>query len=175
MERNSYSYLSPKCVVVKAPDRGGHSVRALAPIAAGELIAVWGGRVVDAEGQAALGPEYSGHSLQVEEGLFLASLIPDDAADFVNHSCDPNGGVRGQITMLAMRDIAAGEEVTYDYAMTDSSPYDEFTCACGTALCRGRVTGDDWRRPDLWARYEGWFSSYLQRRIDKLRRERAKG
>jgi hypothetical protein len=53
--------------------------------------------------------------------------------------------------------------------MTDSSDYDEFTCRCGTALCRGQVTGQDWRRPELQERYRGYFSPYLQQRIDNLK------
>lgn len=70
-----------------------------------------------------------------------------------------------------MRRIHPGEEVTIDYAMCDGSPYDELACACGSASCRGRVSGEDWRNPDLWVRYAGYFSPYLQRRIDALRRQ----
>jgi uncharacterized protein len=173
MERKSYSYLSPKCSVVEAPDKGGGGVRAIRPIALGEVIAVWGGAIVGTEELASLPPDYREHTVQVEEGLFLASLVPDDPADYVNHSCDPNAGLSGQIVLVAMRDIASGEEISFDYAMTDGEPYDEFTCACGTASCRGKVTGNDWRLPELWRRYQGYFSPYLQRRIDRLRAEKA--
>jgi hypothetical protein len=38
-------------------------------------------------------------------------------------------------------------------------------CQCGTALCRGVITGHDWRQPDLQRKYRGYFSWYLQRRI----------
>ena len=47
--------------------------------------------------------------------------------------------------------------------------YDEFACGCGAARCRGRVSGDDWRLPELRERYAGYFSAYLQRRIDAER------
>jgi len=50
--------------------------------------------------------------------------------------------------------------------MSDGSPYDEFDCACGSGLCRRRVTGEDWRQPVLQQRYSGHFSPYLQQRID---------
>jgi hypothetical protein len=173
MEPTPYSYLSPKCSVVKAPEKGGHAVRAIEPLAAGEVVAVWGGRVVTTERMAALPQQYREHTVQVEEGLFLASLVPDDEADYINHSCDPNAGMSGQIVLVAMRPIAAGEEVTYDYAMTDGAAYDEFTCACGAETCRGRVSGEDWRLPALWQRYKGYFSPYLQRRIDRLRQAMA--
>ena len=67
-----------------------------------------------------------------------------------------------------MRDIEAGEEVCFDYAMSDGEPYDEFDCQCGTPLCRGQVTGNDWQRPELQKRYDGYFSPYLQARIFHL-------
>ena len=53
--------------------------------------------------------------------------------------------------------------------MTDGSAYDEFDCGCGAKLCRKRVTGNDWRLPELWQRYDGYFSTYLERRIKKLK------
>ena len=74
----------------------------------------------------------------------------------------------GQITLAARRNIERGEEVCFDYAMSDGLIYDEFDCHCGAPACRGRVTGEDWRLPELWARYPGGFSPFLQRRIDRL-------
>lgn len=130
---------------------------------------VWGDKVINAEDLQRLPAITQRHSIQVEEDLYLAPVAPAEPADFVNHCCSPNAGMSGQIALVAMRDINAGEEVCYDYAMSDGSPYDEFECACSTANCRGRVTGDDWRRPELWERYAGFFSPYLQRRIDLLR------
>ena len=38
---------------------------------------------------------------------------------FLNHSCEPNVGVQGQIVFVAMRDVAAGEELTLDYGTID--------------------------------------------------------
>ena len=66
-----------------------------------------------------------------------------------------------------MRTISAGEEITYDYAMSDASDYDEFPCSCGSMRCRGQVSGSDWQRPELWRRYSGYFSPYVQSRIDE--------
>jgi hypothetical protein len=112
--------------------------------------------------------------VQIEEDLFLASTGENEPPDFINHACEPNAGLDGQIAIVALRRILPGEEVTIDYAMCDGSPYDEFECACGSALCRGKVTGNDWRDPVLWKRYAGHFSPYLQRRIDALQRAQAR-
>jgi uncharacterized protein len=90
-------------------------------------------------------------------------MPPFDPADYVNHSCDPNCGIVGSVLLVARRRIAAGEEICFDYAMTDTDDYDEFECRCGSEQCRGVVRGSDWKRAEIQDRYQGWFSSYLQR------------
>lgn len=170
MHSSQNSYLSPKCDVREASDRGGFTVVAREPIAKGELIVVWSGTLVAGAELSTLPPHVKRHSLQVEDDHYLVSLTDCEPPDYVNHSCAPNAGLSGQIGLVAMRDIRPGEEVTYDYAMSDGSSYDEFDCCCGAAECRGRVTGEDWKRSELWQRYQGYFSPYLQRRIAKLRR-----
>jgi uncharacterized protein len=146
---------------------GENRVIALEPIHTGRLIIVFGGDVISRDALVDLSPSNRRLCLQVEEDLYILSTS-DGPAEWVNHSCDPNAGMQGQIALVAMRDIAAGEEICMDYAMTDGSPYDEFECRCGKPNCRGRITGDDWRRPELWPRYAGYFSPYLQRRIAEL-------
>src|SRR5438105_8899772 len=119
------------------------------PIAHGELVAVWGGDVVTFDALEALNRIRQRYSVQVEEDLYLVTTRDNDPTDYINHSCAPNLGMSGQIALVAMRDIAPGQEVAFDYAMTDGSPYDEFACACGAPDCRGYVSGADWQRPDL--------------------------
>jgi hypothetical protein len=166
------AYLTDKCEVQNRDVTGGKAVYARDIIEPGELIAVWSGRIVTAEELDELSEGIRRHTVQVEEGLYLASHGPDEGPDFINHSCDPNAGLEGQITIVALHRILPGEEVTIDYAMCDGSPYDEFECACGSPICRGRVSGEDWRNPILWERYAGHFSPYLERRIKALKRRR---
>ena len=74
----------------------------------------------------------------------------------------------GSTVLVALRDIEPGEMITYDYATSDGCDYDEFECACGSAMCRGKVTGYDWMLPELQLRYRGHFSPYLATRIASL-------
>lgn len=173
--RRSASFLAPALEARRTSAFDGMGVFALEPVPEGTLLAVWGGLVVDREGLDRLDPRDRQLTLQVEEGLYLAPAGPPDPADFVNHSCDPNAGLRGQVVLVAMRPIAADEEVCYDYAMSEATSYDEFECRCGSDRCRGRVTAGDWRDPDLWERYDGYFSPYLARRIRRLRTGGAAG
>jgi hypothetical protein len=63
---------------------------------------------------------------------------------------------------IASRDIGADEEVTYDYAMSETpgSTHMPFDCRCGAgAACRGRITARDCLLPELRARYAGFFTT----------------
>ena len=164
-----FSYLNPKCESQSLDQEGGCGVFARVRIEKGELICLWGGRIV-AENE--LDPNilnFNQRILQIDEGFYLESPDVPEPADCFNHSCEPNLGFFGQIGLVAMRAIEVGEELGFDYAMCDGTPYDEFNCSCGSEACRGRVTGHDWERPELWKKYNGYFSPYIARRIEKLR------
>jgi hypothetical protein len=84
----------------------------------------------------------------------------------LNHSCEPNCGAIGTSSICAIKDIYPETELTFDYAMTDSSQYDEFNCACKTNSCRKKITGEDWKNSIIQQKYEGYFSSYLKKLIN---------
>jgi len=122
------------------------------------------GPVRGARLQPALGPA----EIQIAADLVIAPTGQDQRDGcmlYTNHSCDPNIGVQGQIVFVAMRAIAPGEELTHDWATTDDLDY-EMACRCGSPDCRGVVTGKDWMKKTLQEKYRGWFSWYLQRKID---------
>jgi len=162
------SFLSPKCEGRHIAEHNMNGIFAIAPVKKGELLAVFGGIVCDGDTFDQMPALNRMVSIQVEENLYL---VPDRVGqgDYVNHSCNPNAGLHGQIALVAMRDIVPGEHVCFDYAMSDSSDYDEFECQCGAPNCRGRVTGNDWKRKDLQERYAGFFAPHIQRRIDQQR------
>jgi hypothetical protein len=66
-------------------------------------------------------------------------------AMFINHSCDPNcesENVDGRVYVVAIRNIAAGEELTYEYNLHDSDD-EEQNCYCGAKKCRGTMFSED--------------------------------
>ena len=159
-----FNWLSPKAQARPAGGKGWGSY-AVEPIGKGEVVVGFGGRMITRAQLATLPAERQHRSIQVDDDLYLVSGEAPEPGDLVNHSCEPNCGLIGGVLVAAMRDIAIGEELTFDYAMSDASDYDEFACLCGEVTCRGTVTGADWRDPVLQAKYVGWFSSYLTRRI----------
>lgn len=165
-----YSYLSPKVENRPHAGKGTCGVFCRQPIAKDEIVALWGGKILSAEEIDRDMPNFTQQILQIEDDFFLMTPTMEPS-DCFNHCCNPNLGMSGQIGLIAMRDIGVGEEVCLDYAMCDGSDYDEFDCSCGSPNCRGRITAEDWRRPELWERYDGYFSPYLQRRIAQLKKE----
>ena len=162
------SYFSPKLEAAPMPQKGGFGVLARQPIDAGEVLAQWGGQVISRLELEQLDEDTrTKQTVQIDEDSFLLTVHTPDPADYINHSCAPNAGLQDFRTIVAIRAVAPGEEICFDYAMCDGSPYDEFTCRCGAPTCRGRVTGNDWQNPVLWERYVGYFSPYLQRRIER--------
>ena len=128
-----------------------------------------GGHVLTHAQWAALEPTLGAAEIQIAEDLFIAPVREDQRDGsmlYTNHSCDPNLAIQGQIVLVAMRDIAAGEELTIDWATTDDGDH-RMACHCGSPRCRGTVTGKDWMKPELQARYRGWFCWFLQRKIDR--------
>jgi len=162
-----YNWLTPKAEARPAGDKGWGSY-ATERIGAGETVAGFGGWVIDGSRLATLPIDRQHRSIQIDADLFLVSGDTPEAGDMLNHSCEPNCGLAGSQLLVAMRDIEPGEELSFDYAMCDASDYDEFRCLCGAATCREVVSGSDWRDPVLQAKYAGWFSPYLVRRIAAL-------
>jgi len=147
------TYLSPKTRVGPSPIEG-KGLFAKRQIRKGEIVAIKG--------------RIAASYIQIADGFFLGAHTAAEVRRnkmFINHSCAPNLGIRGQIMFVALRDIRAGEELTYDWAMEENGP-GHTRCRCGARRCRGVLTGRDWRIPRLQRRYRGYFSSYLE---DKIR------
>ncbi len=165
------SFISSKAVKGRPSGIEGRGLVAVAPIAKDEIVAVKGGHLVDTETLNALPERLRNTDVQIADGLHLAAIEDDEYEPvmlFINHSCEPNVGFAGNIVLIAMRDVAPGEELTTDYALFDDAD-DAMTCNCGTASCRGTISGRDWQLPELQRRYGGYFSWYLLRRFAPAR------
>ena len=143
-------------------------------IKAGEKLAIFGGRVIP------VAEEIGDWGIQIDENFVInayhhANAGPMEESFFFNHSCEPNAGIKGQIFLVAVRDIYPGEEVAFDYAMClhktkGVEPY-RLECHCGHPNCRRTITDNDWKISELQKKYSGWFSWYLQEKIDRLKKK----
>jgi len=131
----------------------------------GEVVFVKGGYILKREQIFSSGVINSYHPIDDLYFLGATNIEEEDRIKlYINHSCSPNCGIRGEITFVAMRDIAKNEELTIDYAFLDNEDY-SFPCTCGEACCRSVVTGKDWKRKDIQDKYFDFFAAYLKEKI----------
>lgn len=124
---------------------GGHGVFTLAALAAGTRIMQFvGPRVGREEVERAAAAGTGDGYLQIGLDEFYA--LSGGADDFVNHSCAPNTHIQnedGQVYLVASRDIAAQDELHFDYGLTQIDFPFRFRCLCGAAACRGPIGNYD--------------------------------
>lgn len=154
----------------------GHGTYALERVIAGEVVTIWGHRILTADEVDEAPP---GEMVTPRGDGTFVWLPPYDreAPDhFLNHSCDPNTWLTDEVTLVARRLIGPGEELTADYGTFELKLdfVGQFACRCGPG-CRGRYTGRDWQLPELQTRYDGHWHPVLAHRIaeagPKLRSE----
>ena len=122
---------------------GGYGCFAIRPIARAALIWRFGGQIFT--GRQTFGRLQDGllrscdDPLQVDDDLFMSLESP---AVFFNHGCEPNAFIRSPSDLVALRDIAAGEEILFDYALTVPAA-NVWTmragCRCAAPRCRQRI------------------------------------
>ena len=164
------SWISPKARKGISSGIAGCGLFATERIGAGEIVALKGGHIVSTSQLNDLPDPLPNSEIQIADGLHLAAVSPAEYEPvmlFINHSCEPNVGFAGNIVLVAMRDVSAGEELTTDYALFDDND-GQMTCHCNTASCGRVIDGRDWRRRELQRRYHGYFSWYLQRKITEM-------
>lgn len=160
------SYRSPKTEVRPSSiDRQGRFAKEL--IKKGEIVVIRAGHIINKEELEEQKDIIRDADMQISDDLYLAPLSEEEFNNvmcFVNHSCNPNLGFRGDITVIAIRDIKQGEELCLDYAMYDNNNQ-RFECNCKQANCRKTITGKDWMKKDLQKKYGNYFSSHLLEKI----------
>ena len=176
-----FSWMSPK-LEIRDTKKYGQGVFAKENIKKEEMLFVMGGYILTVDDDnAGLEKEAIDKPIDVSDYFFIGPRNKDDLEKmpqhYVNHSCNPNAGFKGQIFMVAIRDIKKGSEIFYDYAMvmspnSDSNSYFKMRCFCGENKCRGFITEDDWEIKELQKKYKGYFQWYLQEKIDKSKLKR---
>ncbi len=157
-------------VEVRTSAVAGRGLFAAADLPAGTVVSRLGGRLVDsAELRHLVGAaDDDVASVVVAEDLHLVPAPGNHR--FVNHSCDPNLGWVDEYAWATMTDVAAGQELLTDYAMSIVEADWFLRCHCPSYRCRQMVEGSDWRITALQQRYDGWWTPYVQGLVDAARR-----
>lgn len=149
----------------------GNGVYSRSALCRGDVIAIWGGKVFTRE-EIDAGRAKDHTMVAVDDGVFLGSEPQDECTvdDFMNHSCNPNIGMKDGVTLVARCDIPPGVELTADYSIWLDNPsyVMKRRCNCRSTGCRTMVTGRDWKLASVQSRNRGYFSPFLRRRIARM-------
>lgn len=161
------SYVSQNVKIGKS--KNGKGLFAIKKIPKGEIIIDYTkgpGKFIPEKEAERLYRKGNDYMIQTGDDSFFASTNKKELedADFINHSCNPNCGIQGSLRIVSIRAIRSGEEITFDYAMSESAHYN-MKCSCGFPNCRGIITGNDWKLKSLQKKYLGFFSTYIQKKI----------
>lgn len=163
------SVLSNK-VEIRTNSLNGKGIFAKENIKKGEIVFIKGGHILTRDEIFSSGVINS--YFPISDEYFLGATNKDEEDQiklYQNHSCNPNVGLHGEITFIAMRDIEKDEELTVDYAFIDNEDYSS-ECTCGSNNCRKTITGFDWKIKELQDKYYEYFAQYLKDKIDNERR-----
>lgn len=148
----------------RSVDRQGKGLFAKRDIKEGELVGKLGGVLVHSPQVPKYLEEVGNYGVRVHDELYVSPASREEVKNrgAINHSCKPNVGMHDSLSFVAMNDIKKGEELLVDYAMTGLMQ--GFECACASD-CRTQVTLDDWKKPELQRKYQGYFSPYIAKQI----------
>ena len=137
---------------MRRSDVHGNGVFAVDDLAEGETLIEYKGEVIswkEALRRHPHDPSQPNHTFyfHIDDGRVIDGNVNGNAARWINHSCEPNceaDEVDGRVYIKALRNIAAGEELNYDYGLIIDEPYTpkllaEFPCWCGSENCRGTL------------------------------------
>ena len=139
----------------------GKGVFALQDLAEGETLIEYVGEVIDwpeALERHPHDPAQPNHTFyfHLDDGRVIDANVGGNSSRWINHSCDPNCQADeedGRVFIKALRNIAAGEELFYDYGLMIDARYTkkllaEYPCWCGADNCRGTLlTPKDKKKP----------------------------
>jgi SET domain-containing protein len=149
--------MDSKKVELKKTKKFGRAVFAKAEIPKGHLIATFDGPFYDNDFDDWT-EDLLNHAIQCGPSLWRDSK---GLARYLNHSCDPNCGIKGRFKVVAMRNIKKGEQITWDYEMTEKSNWWKMKCQCGSANCRKKIGNYKNLPKGQRRKYSGFISSWL--------------
>lgn len=142
--------------------RFGKCLIAREDISKDEEIASFDGEMYTADKITDLPKDVADHAIQFEEHKWRES---NSFARYINHSCEPNCGIKNLFTLVAMKDIKKGEELLWDYDMTEDCEW-RMDCLCGTPSCRKKIGSFALVPDSTREKYKGYISEWLVKKYN---------
>jgi SET domain-containing protein len=142
------AFLQTDLVEIRAC-RLGRGLFAMKDIPAHTVICSISGSLLSFAESIALGDRES-HALQIDKDKYI---LCDPPFLYSNHSCDPNCAITPDLLYYTLHDIAANQELVWDYSTSMLERHWQMKCSCGSACCRGIVTDFDLLPQKLQQKY----------------------
>jgi hypothetical protein len=97
--------------------------------------------------------------------------LRNEYLDYVDHSCEPNSVFDTErLSLVALRDIAAHEAITFFYPGSEVDLATDFPCACRAAECLGHIRGAFYLTPAQmrWALERGYCTPFMAENLRRL-------
>lgn len=164
------SWDSPRLEIKERQITNDLGVFAKGNIKRGEILTIYGGYIMTKSQFKHLPRTLQHFPYHVSDELLFGPVHHKQVSlsECYNHSCNPNAGFRDHLTLVAMRDIRAGEQVTFDYAICMTTGILNLNCVCGSKDCRRKIKGTDWKIVKLQKKYKKYFQPYILEKIKRL-------
>lgn len=90
-------------------------------------------------------------------------IDPDKPYKFINHSCNPNVGIKGKVTVVALKKIKEGDEITIDYSTIEGDTRWQMKCLCGEKNCRKIIRSMQFLPEGQYQKYLPYISTYFKK------------
>ena len=95
-------------------------------------------------------------------------IDPDYPHQYLNHSCNPNCGIKGKVAMVALKSIKEGEELTIDYSIIEGDELWEMKCNCGSKKCRNIIRSIQYLPEKTFKKYLPYIPTYFKKLYTKI-------
>lgn len=152
----------------------GKGIFAKKDIEKGESIALIKGQIIDHivvdKKTSAVGPNWIGIGKH-------KWIDPKITFDYINHSCNPNTGIKGAKTVVALKNIKKNEEISIDYSITEEDILWKLPkkCKCGNKKCRKIIKSIQFLPKKVYTSYLPYIPRYFQKVYIKYRKKQKNG
>lgn len=130
-------------ITIKESGKNGKGVFALKYFKKDEIILDVDGEVIETDNLDSLPKDIQDHCFPFDKkGKVRKYVLPKSPWKYLNHSCNPNEGIKNNRNIVAMKPIKEGEEITFDYAMNNVDNW-TMKCKCGCKNCRKEISTFD--------------------------------
>lgn len=148
----------------------GKGIFAAQNIKKGEIVSFIKGKVVNwkvvDKKTSAFGPNWIGCGKN-------KWIDPEPPFNYLNHSCNPNVGIKGSKTIVAIRNIKKEDEILIDYSITEEDRLWQLDkkCKCGSKDCRKVIKSVQFLQKKVYNRYMPYVPKFFQKVYKKHMKE----